>query len=931
MRTVLLLAAWPALFGAPGDAAAPTPRRPTSPEAEFVERRVRPVLVEHCLRCHGPKKQMGGLRLDDGERALAGGENGPAVVPGDPADSLLVQAVRRSGELKMPPKGRLVPQAVADLEAWVKMGAPWPAPTPADQISDSAGRHWSFQPVHNPRPPATRDRAWPRTEADRFVLAALEAKGLNPSPPAHRRTLLRRVTFDLTGLPPTPAEVDAFLADPSSDAFAGVVDRLLASPAYGERWGRHWLDVARYADTKGYVFFQENHFPWAYTYRDYVIRAFNEDLPYDRFLIEQLAGDRLGTQGDRRALAALGFLTVGGRFMNNPHDILDDRIDVVTRGLLGLTVSCARCHDHKFDPIPTKDYYSLYGVFASSVEPDDPPLLGEPPVTPAYAAFRKELASREGKLAAFVRAKQAEVTTAARTRAAEYLLAAYAARHQPSTEEFMLLADGTDLNPAVLNRWRAYLDQTRKRNDPALAAWHRFAAMPEHGFAARARELAAGLATGAARGHATNALVARSFAARPPADMAEVARRYGELLGRVDRWWRGMLALAAAANVPPPAALPDPAAEGLRQVLYGPDAPANLPLALFNDLSLLPDRPSQAKYQELRKAVEQWRETGPGAPPRAMALADAATLYEPRVFLRGNPASPGERVPRQFLAVLSGPGRRPFRDGSGRLELARAIASRDNPLTARVLVNRLWQYHFGRGLVGTPGDFGLRGEPPTHPELLDHLARWFMDHGWSVKQLHRYLLLSAAYAQASHDRAECARVDPENRLLWRMNRQRLDFEVTRDALLAVAGRLDRTAGGPPVKDAIGPSSNRRTVYGFVDRLQLPGLLRAFDFPSPDASSPQRDVTTVPQQALFFLNSPFVAGCARALAARPEVAGEADPGRRADRLCRLLFSRPASTAEVEAAREFVVAEGGGTVAWERYALALLLTNEFVFVD
>jgi hypothetical protein len=777
--------------------------------------------------------------------------------------------------------------------------------------------------------PPVNDQAWPRTSVDRYILAKLEEKGLAPSPPADRRTLLRRATFDLTGLPPTPEEVAAFEADPAPDAWLRVVDRLLASPRYGERWGRYWLDVARYADTKGYVFFQEAEFPWAYTYRDYVIRSLNEDLPYDLFVLQQLAADQLPLGSDRRPLTALGFLTLGGRFMNNEQDILDDRIDVVGRGLLGLTVSCARCHDHKFDPIPSADYYSLYGVFASCVEPTVPPLFQEPPRTPEHAKFAKELEARERKLTEFVRKKHTELVSAARTRAAEYLLAAHALRDQPSTEDFMLIADGGDLNPRMLQRWQSYLRRTRTTHHPVWVPWHAFADLPEKDFAARASELSARLAQ-PDPAHPVNPVVAKAFADRPPRTLAEAAQRYGELLNGADRLWQEAVQRAAAGKAVA-AALPEPAEEELRQVFYGPDGPPNVAMNPVGDLDLLPDRPSQATLQELRKAVETWRATGPGAPPRAMVLEDAPTPYPPRVFIRGNPNNPGASVPRQFLGVLAGDRRQPFRHGSGRLELARAIVARDNPLTARVIVNRVWLHHFGRGLVTTPSDFGLRSDPPSHPELLDHLASYFTNHGWSLKQLHRLIFLSAVYQQQSDDRPECRRVDPENVLLWKMNRQRLDFEATRDALLAVAGTLDQKVGGPAVKDVMAPAARRRTLYGFLDRLNVPGLFRTFDFPSPDATSPQRAQTMVPQQALFLMNNPFVLECARRLVRRPEVAGEADINRRVERLYRLVYGRPPSPEETGMAREYVGAAPDAAVGWERYAQALVLANEFVFVD
>ena len=939
--TLAALALLP-LVGLPGRAAEPRPRPVSAREAEFFEKQVRPVLVEQCHSCHGPRKQMSGLRLDSRAALLAGGDNGPVVHPGDPEHSPLIRAIRHQGERKMPPKRKLKPAQVAALAAWVKMGVPWPDAPTAAKKDDAGKRHWAFQPVRKPVPPTVAQGAWPLTTIDRFILARLEAKGLKPSAAADRRTFLRRVTFDLTGLSPAPVEVAAFEADKSPDAFARVVDRLLASPHYGERWGRHWLDVARYADTKGYVFFEEAEFPWAWTYRDYVIRAFNEDLPYDQFIVQQLAADRLFPltlpsppseggegrvrgSGDKRPLTAMGFLTLGGRFMSNVHDILDDRIDVVSRGLLGLTVTCARCHDHKFDPIPTKDYYALYGVFASSVEPTVPPLFAEPPHTPVYEQFDKELKAREKKLADFVKAKHRAVTQTARSRVADYLMTAHAMRDQPDTEAFMLIADGTDLNPSMIARWRAYLRGTRKTHHPVFAPWHALAALPEKDFAAQAAGVLKGLAT-----QRVNALILKAFADKPPRTLGEVSHRYAEVLGTIDRKWQETLKRAVDSQVPPPAGFADAAEEELRQVFYGAGAPPNVPYSLLGDLALLPDRPSQAQLQKLRKEVEKWRATGSGAPPRAMVLVDLPRPVEPRIFLRGSPNNLGASMPRRFLEVLGGKDRRPFTDGSGRLELARAIADRSNPLTARVLVNRVWMHHFGTGLVRTPSDFGLRSDPPTHPELLDYLATTFMDSGWSIKKLHRRILLSATYRQQSLDRPECRRVDPENALLWRANRRRLDFEALRDALLAVSGRLDRTVGGPSTKDLLSAAANRRTLYGHLDRLNVPGLWRTFDFPSPDATSAGRVETTVPQQALFLMNNPFALDCARRLAQRSDVAGVEERRGRVDRLYRLLFGRVSTAAERTLAREYL-GQGGDATAWERYAQALLLTNEFLFVD
>jgi hypothetical protein len=737
-----------------------------SPEGvEFFEKRIRPVLAEHCFGCHGPKKQKAGLRLDNASFAFKGSDSGPVLVKGHPDKSALIQAVRHAGDVKMPPGKRLADDVIADLTAWVKMGAPWPAGddkrVTLAQNDNGWKKHWAFQPVRTPQPPAVRDSAWPLTELDRFVLAALERKGLRANPPADRRTLLRRATYDLIGLPPTAAEIADFEADASPAAFAKVVDRLLASPHYGERWGRHWLDVARYADTKGYVFTQERRYAFAYTYRDYVIRAFNEDLPYDQFIVQQLAADRLLARGeaDRQTLAAMGYLTLGRRFLNNVHDIIDDRIDVVSRGLLGLTVSCARCHDHKYDPIPSEDYYSLYGVFASSVEPRDLPLLGEPERTPAYLSFEKKL-----------KELQADV--------------------------------------------KRYEEENRE-------------------------------------------------------ELAKRNRKYRD---------------------------------GLRA---------------------------------LQKKVDAWQATSPAAPPRAMVLEDAASPAAAHVFLRGNPANPGPAVPRQFLHVVTRDKRQPFTEGSGRLELARAIASRDNPLTARVLVNRLWLHHFGAGLVRTPSDFGLRSEPPTHAGLLDYLAWRFVEDGWSIKKMHRLIMLSRVYQQTSDDRSDASALDPENRYLWKFNRQRLDLEALRDSLLAASGKLDLKMGGPAVDILQAPFSGRRTLYGFIDRQNLPGLFRMFDFASPDTSSPQRHQTTVPQQALFLLNSPFVLEQARHLLRRPEMTLQASSEDRVRNLYRLVYGRLPDRDEVSLAARFLAgaeaAVSTGLTPWERYAQALLLANEFVFVD
>lgn len=860
----------------------------------FFESQVRPLLLEHCIECHGPKKQSASLRLDSRDAIIKGGESGTAIDLKMPNDSRLIKAIRHVDGLKMPPNKKLPASSVAVFEEWLKRGAPWPASPATPPAAVDWKKHWSFQPIR----PVDKSAS-----IDSLIRARLKERGLSPSAPADRRTLIRRLSFDLTGLPPSPEEVESFVADQSPGAVESLVDRLLASSAYGEHFARMWLDVARYADTKGYVLFEEAGYPWAYTYRDYVIESFNADKPYDRFVQEQIAADRL-PNSDRRALRGLGFLTVGGRFMGNAHDVIDDRIDVVTRGLMGLSVSCARCHDHKFDPVSQAEYYGLYGVFASSEEPTVQPLFDDPPPTDQYRKFAAEMTIREQKLKDFVRKKRFELTNGARRRAAEYLLAAHANRDRPPQDDFMLIADGADLNPKMVVRWQGFLARTQRENDPTFAAWHRYASLPADAFAAGAASIV------------PPAHIAWAFR-DVPKDMADVARRYALVLSHAQSLSNIHRGSAGVINV-----RPDPL---LANLINDPDYPPNVVVGDYGDLDLLPDRPSQGEMQKLRKDVEQWRATGPGAPPRAMALIDAPRPITPRIFRRGNPHNLGPVVPRQFLTCVSTPPQ-PLVDGSGRLELARAIGSPSNPLTARVYVNRLWASLFGRGIVSTPGDFGVRGESPTHPELLDHLAATLIAEGWSTKKLIRWMVLSATYQQASLDRPEGSRVDPDNTLWWRAQRRRLGFEPMRDSLLAMAGNLDRSVGGASIVNFMTPVANRRTIYSHLDRLNVPGVYRTFDFPMPDATSPERTPTTVAPQALFLMNHPFVAAAASKLASRPDIA-KLPESARIDRLFSIIYGRPATARE----RELAMTAIASPAQWARFTHALLMTNEAIFVD
>lgn len=780
--------------------------------------------------------------------------------------------------------------------------------------------HWAFQPIRDPHPPRVQNEAWMQNPIDRFILAKLEAANLQPAPRAPNHVLNRRAHFALTGLPP---KFNSAFRNPNS-----ALAKLLASPRYGEHWARHWLDVARYADNKGYVFFEEKTFPWAWTYRDYVIRSLNADKPFEQFIIEQLAADLLDLGDDKTPLTALGFLTLGARFSGNIYDILDDRIDVTTRGLMGLTVSCARCHDHKYDPIPTADYYSLYGVFRSGAEPTLQPTYQPAPDTDERRAFDTEMKKRLKALEDFVAKTRAGIITTARTRTAEYLAAVHAKRNQPSTENFMLLTDKGAINPYVIHRWEMYLKTARRERDPVWTVWNRFSELANDEFAARAPEVHRELFGTRAIAALINARVRAAFADRPPKTMKVIVNGYSNLFKTIDAEWKKQRDKSAC--------LSDSEAEALRQVLYGTGSPPMIPRRLgWGFLALIPDRPDQAVYKKLIKAVEQWSMTGKGAPPRAMVLTDIDPPHDPVIFKRGNPYQRGEPVPRQFLEVLSGAGRKPFQNGSGRLELARAIASPNNPLTARVIVNRVWAWHFGQGLVTTPSDFGLRSNPPSHPELLDWLATDFIKHGWSLKHLHRQIMTSATWQMASTHPGEMINaqgpspklVDAENRLLWKFNRRRLGFESLRDTLVAVTGQLDKKMGGPPV-NVLGGFNGRRSIYGHINRMDLAPVLRAFDFPDPNITCARRETTTVSPQALYLMNNATISDYANRIAMRKDLPAELPA--KVKRLYEILFSRQPVVDEMVLTKKYL-GENPDAARWQKFVHALLLTNEFSFID
>jgi len=881
------LLAMPPVNSAIGEAqAGPTDRQ----REEFFEQKIRPLLATHCYGCH-TTAESGGLRLDSREALLKGGASGATIIPGKPEDSLLIQAVNHTHQRLKMPQGlpKLKDEEVASLRQWVTDGAYWPAgsvttKSPGNDylITPQQKNHWAFRPIQRPTVPAATNAKWAHNEIDSFILSKLEAANLKPNPPADKHTLLRRATFDLTGLPPTPEQVAAFLADNSPDAFTTVIKRLLDSPAYGERWARHWLDVARYSDTLGVSDTTVLLFPFAYTYRDWVIRAFNEDLPYDQFLTQQLAADRLPAN-DSRNLAALGFLTIGrGGAGITTEEKIDDKVDVVTRGTMALTVSCARCHNHKFDPIPTADYYSLFSVFANTREPEDLPLLDpKAAVSEKEVALQKERDKINDEIAKYREKRFPELKAEYRSaeKIAKYLLAVSQARGLKTEAELQALATEKDHNLFMLRRWQSFLKKADAQ-DSVFALWHGLSALPEKEFAAKAA------ATIAACNEKINPRVAKEFA-QAPATLAEAAERYGKLIAQYDKTEKRA----------------DSNEEALRQVLQGDDSPINVPFSDYNGIRLTKDsqfeRDQKQKFDRtlIARAFD-------GAAARAMVTEDLPDPKPGHIYIRGNPNNKGAEVPRRFPQILAGDNRQPFTLGSGRLELAKAIVDKNNPLTPRVIVNRVWQWHFGQGLVRTPSDFGVRGDAPTHPELLDFLADWFVQNGWSLKKLHALILSSQTYQQSSADNPTARQRDPENKLLWRMNRQRLDFESLRDAMLAASGQLDSTAGGVPDDITSWPFARRRTVYAFINRAKLAGEFNTFDFANPDAHVAQRYQTTIPQQSLYLMNSPFVVEQARALMQRPDIVAQTNPRQRIRTLYRLLYGREAGNEEIRLGLQFI---------------------------
>jgi hypothetical protein len=918
-----------------------------SNQLEFFEKQVRPILARNCQSCHNATAKVAGLDLTSAEAFARGGESGPVFSKANPAESRLLKAISYQETLKMPPVGRLKDEEIAALTVWVKIGAPWPAAslteandakrankTTVRAFTEAEKAFWSFQPMRRPSAPRVKNSAWVSSPLDAFILQKLEEKNLRPAPPADKLTLLRRATFDLTGLPPTETEIREFLADNSADAFKKVVERLLRSPRYGERWGRHWLDVARYADSTGND--EDHRYPFAWKYRDYVIESFNRDLPYDQFVREQVAGDLLPATDssgvNRRGIIATGFLALGPKAVAQQdkkkmlYDVYDEQVDVTTKAFLGLTLSCARCHNHKFDPLLTRDYYSMLGIFASTRSFTDPDshvsvVLEKPLVSKTeweqYQAGRKEHQAKEKR----ARLAIEEITDSVRepaakqraARLADFMLAARMVYHdgKPLAE----IARQMNLSEELLKKWVEYL-KPQELTPQHLLEWR-----------------------------------------NAPADkLAEAAKNYQQRFDhRLTAWleavskWRAEYQKAISDRN---SSLPD-------KPKFEPGEDRFFDDVYFNRSGpLVVSEKDQAQFSpeqwrqltQLQQELEQLKKSAPAEPELACAIEEGEMVAQ-KVFIRGDYNNPGEDAPPGFPAILARDDHKPAFTGNGRLQLAEWLTQAEHPLTARVMANRIWQWHFGEGLVRTPDNFGRMGERPTHPELLDYLARAFISSGWSVKAMHRMIMLSSAYQMSSVNPQLSSDADPDNRLLTRFNRRRLSVEEMRDGLLSLDGALDLTMGGTLQQGrgtdgennqgrlSLNPEKlNRRTVYLPLRRANLPTLLNLFDFGDATSATGKRQLTNVATQALFWLNSDFLTehsgNLAKQLATQPTLTEAA----RIERAYLRILNRQPDKNEITQAQQYVAGfrgkfagENSEQRAWQSFCRALMASNDFIYVD
>ena len=902
---------------------------------EYFETKIRPILVTKCQACHSAALRTAGLDLSSAEGFRKGGDSGALVQGSDPSESRLLRAVSYEGQIKMPPTGRLKSEEISALQQWVQMGSPWPSePAMATKktkpVSDltELRKFWSFQPVRKVAPPAVRDTDWVKNPIDAFILAKLEEKKLKPAPPADKVTLLRRATFDLTGLPPTEKEIRDFLADKSEDAFTRVIDRLIDSPRYGERWGRHWMDVARYADSTGAD--EDHRYPYAWRYRDYVIESFNRDIPYDRFIREQIAGDLLpaDTPGEVnvRGVVATGFLALGPKLIAEQdkvkmfYDIVDEQIDVTSRAFLGLTVACARCHDHKFDPISTQDYYSLASIFASSKQlVNIEKLVSElyfAPLVPKdvadrYQAHQTQINDTQKEINDLLAEEGANYRDALAPRLADYMLAAGRVYRDGATPEEA--AAERQLDKAIVEKWADYLKPTAERR-AHLEPWYNASATAREEIAAEYR---------------------KNFIATATVRRQTLAK------------WREESAAAKAAGKEPPAA---PKFQAGADRFFTEVASGKGPFALpEKERESVLSESGRVRLASLEGALKQLKDSGPPEPPLACAIAEGK-ITEQRVFVRGNPENQGELVPKRFPMVLASDWQPPITSGSGRSELADWLADPANPLPARVMANRIWQWHFGQGIVRTPSNFGIAGERPTHPELLDYLANSFIERGWSIKSMHRLLMSSNAYQMGSLVSPEALDHDADNALWSRFPARRLQMEEIRDGLLTLDGSLDLTMGGALLsgrgtdkefsddRKSLNPDQSlRRTVYLPLRRSNLPSVLTLFDFGDATTPGEGRSQTNVAPQALYMMNSDFVAKQAQSLASQLLADGVLDDAGRIDRAYYRVLGRPAEEKEIKAALEYIRLFPGVSrdqadrlPAWTSFCRALVASNDFLYI-
>ena len=928
-----------ALLALPVSVAAQTPD-----QIEFFEKKIRPVLVENCQVCHSPRLKTAGLDLASAEGFVRGGESGPLVSRDNPATSRLLQVIGYEEKLKMPPADKLADHHIADFKAWIEMGAPWPG---ADQVAASATKEsapagptftdeqknfWAFQPLGDPAPPSIENDVWARSEIDRFVLAKLEAEGIDPAPETDKLTLLRRASYDLTGLPPTEAEIADFLADDSPKTFETVIERLLASPRYGERWGRHWLDLARYADSAGND--EDVRYPYAWRYRDYVIQAFNDDMPYDQFVREQVAGDLLPSDdGDginTRGIVATGFLALGPKAVAQQdkkkmlYDVYDEQMDVVSKTVLGLTLTCARCHDHKFDPILQRDYYSLAGIFASTrsfknSKSHVASLLFKPlvprPIYDDYLAHRDRVFAKKLEVDDMLVEGVDKHNEGYYPRVKNYMLAARRVYTTGAARD--AVAAETDLDAAVLARWVALL-KPEEETPELLAVW-REAASPED-----AQQVAAGY---------------QERFDKQTADWAET----------IDRWRQIYRKMLKEMNMTPP---PRPKFTAERDAFYyavnfHEEGPFYLSDERQETVLSADARPI---FERLSGELKRLTDTAPSEPPLACAVEDNPEPTSQHLFIRGDHHNPGPEVARGYPLILGGGTVPENEPGSGRLALARWLTRPDHPLTSRVMANRIWQWHFGRGIVRTPSNFGSTGAEPTHPALLDHLARRFVDNGWSIKQMHREIMLSSAYRMSSAVSPEQNAADPTNDLFSRFNRRRLDVEEIHDGMLAMDGTLDLTIGGTLQEGfgtdrensserlSVSPDAiDRRVVYIPLRRANLPTLLNLFDFGDATTTQGKRADTNVAPQALFMMNSEFVAKRARNLAA-DLLDDDRTASDKIERAYLITVNRRPRADEVDGALTYIdnVKKKFGESfsdkdAWGSFCRILLASNDFIYVD